>query len=86
MYDDTTIEDWQTAANQSHIQPLNLMQLALLFWLQKREGASLEAEMLQFMDLIKAICSLAGKSTILMKNVTVYVLEKLLSLCRFIRH
>jgi hypothetical protein len=36
------------------------MQLALQFWLQKREGAALEAEMLRFAELLKAICSLAG--------------------------
>jgi hypothetical protein len=39
------------------------MQLALHFWLQKREGAALEAEMLRFTELLKAICSLAGSQS-----------------------
>jgi len=60
LYSDTKVEDWKSAAAESCIQPAHLMQLALQFWLQKREGTALEAEMLRFMELLKAICSLAG--------------------------
>jgi hypothetical protein len=60
LYSDTEVEDWKKAAAESHIEPAHLMQLALHFWLQKREGAALEAEMLRFTELLKAICSLAG--------------------------
>jgi hypothetical protein len=60
LYSDTKVEDWKSAAAESCIQPAHLVQLALQFWLQKREGAALEAEMLRFMELLKAICSLAG--------------------------
>jgi hypothetical protein len=60
LYSDTKVEDWKSAAAESCIQPAHLMQLALQFWLQKREGAALEAEMLRFMELLKAICLLAG--------------------------
>jgi hypothetical protein len=60
LYSNTEAEDWKGAAAESHIDPANLMQLALQFWLQKREGEALEAEMLRFAELLKAICSLAG--------------------------
>ncbi|KAJ9600993.1 hypothetical protein L9F63_000831, partial [Diploptera punctata] len=59
LYSDTKVEDWKNAAANSCIEPSHLMQLALQFWLQKREGAALEAEMLRFTELLKAICSLA---------------------------
>ncbi|XP_047119989.1 rab3 GTPase-activating protein non-catalytic subunit [Schistocerca piceifrons] len=58
LYSDVTVDTWRAAAATSGIEPLNLMQLALQFWLQKREGAALQAEMLRFMDLLQAICSL----------------------------
>jgi len=60
LYSNTEVEDWKRAAAESCIDPAHLMQLALQFWLQKREGAALEAEMLRFAELLKAICSLAG--------------------------
>ena len=60
LYSDTKVEDWKAAAADSCIDPGHLMQLALQFWLQKREGQALEAEMLRFTELLKAICSLAG--------------------------
>lgn len=63
LYSDTKVEDWKKAAAKSHIEPAHLMQLALHFWLQKREGAALEAEMLRFTELLKAICSLAGSQS-----------------------
>jgi len=60
LYSSTEVEDWKRAAAESCIDPAHLMQLALQFWLQKREGAALEAEMLRFAELLKSICSLAG--------------------------
>jgi hypothetical protein len=60
LYSDTKVEDWKREAANSHIVPAHLMQLVLYFWLQKSEGAALEAEMLRFADLLRAICSLAG--------------------------
>lgn len=60
LYSDTKVEDWQEAAAKSNIEPAHLMQLSLHFWLQRREGVALEAEMMRFADLLKAICSLAG--------------------------
>ena len=60
LYSNTEVEDWKRAAAKSCIDPAHLMQLAVQFWLQKREGAALEAEMLRFAELLKAICSLAG--------------------------
>jgi hypothetical protein len=63
LYSDTKVEDWKEAAAESHIEPTHLMQLALHFWLQKREGTALEAEMLRFAELLKAICSLAGSQS-----------------------
>ncbi|PNF37324.1 hypothetical protein B7P43_G00463 [Cryptotermes secundus] len=64
LYSDTKVEDWKKAAAKSHIEPAHLMQLALHFWLQKREGAALEAEMLRFTELLKAICSLTDVNVI----------------------
>ncbi|XP_021929910.1 rab3 GTPase-activating protein regulatory subunit-like [Zootermopsis nevadensis] len=64
LYGDTKMEDWKNAAAESCIEPAHLVQLALQFWLQKREGSALEAEMLRFMELLKAICSLADVNVI----------------------
>ncbi|PSN52085.1 Rab3 GTPase-activating protein non-catalytic subunit [Blattella germanica] len=64
LYSDTKVEDWKAAAADSCIEPAHLMQLALQFWLQKREGAALEAEMLRFTELLKAICSLEDVNVI----------------------
>jgi hypothetical protein len=60
LYSSTKVEDWKRAAAESCIDPAHLMLLALQFWLHKREGAALEAEMLRFAELLKATCSLAG--------------------------
>jgi len=60
LYSTTEVEHWKRAAAESRVDPAHLMLLAHQFWLQKREGAALEAEMLRFAELLKAICSLAG--------------------------
>ncbi|KAK7862418.1 hypothetical protein R5R35_008896 [Gryllus longicercus] len=59
LYSDTSLDDWKEYAHESGIQPLELMRLALHFWLHKRGGSSIEAEMLRFTALLKVICSLA---------------------------
>ncbi|XP_067009859.2 rab3 GTPase-activating protein non-catalytic subunit isoform X2 [Anabrus simplex] len=64
LYSDTGVGAWREAALLSRIQPLHLMRLALQFWLHKREGAALEAEMLRFCELLKAICSLTDVDVI----------------------
>lgn len=60
LYSDESIEKWREAAGKSDINPLAMMQFALLYWLHKKRGAPLEVELIRFTKLIRAICSIAG--------------------------
>lgn len=59
MYSNDSTKDWQEAAKQSNINAGALMELSLIYWLNKRPGAPLEVELIRFTELLQSICSLA---------------------------
>lgn len=62
MYSNDVKEKWQQAAKDSNIQPLILMQLALIYWTHKKGATFLEIELKRFTQLLQAICLLAGNT------------------------
>ncbi|KAL7296960.1 hypothetical protein TKK_0009400 [Trichogramma kaykai] len=57
MYSNDPISKWQENAQSSDIQPGVLIQFAMLYWLNKNQGAPLEIELVNFTKLLFAICS-----------------------------
>ena len=60
MYSNDPVSKWQDYAFNSDIQPKVLIEFALLYWLNKKIGISLEIELINFTKLLNAICSLNG--------------------------
>lgn len=57
-----SIDEWQNAACESSVLPIDLMILAITFWLNKSsKSGSVTLEMIRFSELLKAICLIAGK-------------------------
>ncbi|XP_063235843.1 rab3 GTPase-activating protein non-catalytic subunit isoform X2 [Bacillus rossius redtenbacheri] len=54
------VQEWRAATAASRVEPRDLARLAVAFWLNRREGAALLAEMARFSQLLHAICTLAG--------------------------
>lgn len=57
MYSSESTNDWKEAAQQSNIKPKTMIELALIYWLNKRPGAPLEIELTRLTQLLYAICS-----------------------------
>ncbi|XP_015586731.1 rab3 GTPase-activating protein non-catalytic subunit isoform X2 [Cephus cinctus] len=58
MYSNDSVTTWREAAAQSNIQPLTMMQLALIYWLKKKPGTTLQMELKRFTQLLHAVCFL----------------------------
>lgn len=61
MYSNDPIAMWKDYAFNSDIKPRVLLQFAVIYWLNKKSGAPLEIELINFVKLLHAICSIAGK-------------------------
>ncbi|XP_012144641.2 rab3 GTPase activating protein [Megachile rotundata] len=58
MCSNEKIATWKEAATNSNIQPFVLMELALIYWLNKETNTCLRVELKQFTQLLIAICSM----------------------------
>lgn len=61
MYSNDPISKWKDHAFNSDIKPRVLLQFAVIYWLNKKSGAPLEIELINFKKLLDSICSIAGK-------------------------
>lgn len=64
MYSNDPISKWKDCAFNSDIKPRVLLQFAVIYWLNKKPGALLETELINFTKLLNAICSIAGERLI----------------------
>lgn len=60
MYSNDPISKWREYALNSDIKPSVLMQFALHYWLTRKTGAPLEIELINFIKILNAVCSLTG--------------------------
>ncbi|KAK0157715.1 hypothetical protein PV328_011418 [Microctonus aethiopoides] len=67
MYSCESTVDFEDAAQQSNICAQTMMQLALIYWLEKRPGAPLEIELMRFTLLLHSICTLGNPEEINME-------------------
>ncbi|XP_076280641.1 rab3 GTPase activating protein [Lasioglossum baleicum] len=58
IYSNDRIEAWRETAVNSNIQPFVLMEFALIYWLNRKKKMCLGLELKQFVQLLKAICSI----------------------------